>query len=248
LKVKYPGRVALWALEDQFAITKDKMSKLLRGAVPDGASGLRIFAELPLPILNGGDQILRAALKEHPAELVILDSLFKLSGAKQPHSDISQTDYDVIDRVRRIALDFNCCGLIVMHTKKGAQGGNPIENLIGTSGTPAAADAVAELKRYQQGGRLSVTGRSVATEDFELSWHAGPDEWGWTIDDQGDQVGLGDTGQEILAYLEAQSAAKPGTIATALRKSFSSVWNALLRLQTKGKVVRCADKKWDVVR
>jgi hypothetical protein len=55
-----------------------------------------------------------------------------------------------------------------MHTKKGAQGGNPIENLIGTSGTPAAADAVAELKRYPQGaGKLTITGRSVPAEDFE---------------------------------------------------------------------------------
>jgi hypothetical protein len=146
-------------------------------------------------------------------------------------------------------MDFACCALIVMHTKKGAQGGNPIENLMGTSGTPAAADVVAELKRYAQGaGKLTVTGRSVPADDFELAWHAGPDEWGWTIDDQGDQAGLGDTGQEILAYLEAQGAAKPGVIATALRKSFSSVWNALLRLQEKRKVSRCADKKWAVAK
>jgi hypothetical protein len=246
LEVKHPGRVQLWALEDHFAITKDKFTKLLCGGVPpDGAGDLRIFAELALPILNGGDQILRAALKEHPAELVILDSLFKLSGAKQPQSNsITQTDYDTIDRVRQVALDCACCAVIVMHTKKGAQGGNPIENLIGTSGTPAAADAVAELKRFRQGARLTVTGRSVPADDFELAWHAGPEEWGWTIQDQGPDAGLGETSEEVMAYLQAQGAARPTTIATALRKPFGAVWQALLRLQGKGKVSRMEDKSW----
>jgi hypothetical protein len=247
LKVKHPGRVQLWALEDHFAITKDKFNKLLRGGVlPDGAGDLRIFAELVQPILNGGDQILRTVLKEHPAELVILDSLFKLSGAKQPHSDISQTDYTTIDRVRQIALDCACCAVIVMHTKKGAQGGNPIENLIGTSGTPAAADAVAELKRFHQGARLTVTGRSVPADDFELVWHAGPDEWGWTIEGQGADAGLGETSEEVLAYLQAQGASRPSVIASGLRKPFGAVWQALLRLQAKGKVLRLKDgRAWE---
>jgi hypothetical protein len=236
-------------LEDQYALTKDKIGKLLGGAgLPDGLSDVRIFAELGRPILAGGDKILRAALKEYPAELLILDSLFKLSGASQPQYDISQRDYDLIERVRQIALDCNCCAVIVMHTKKGAQGGNPIENLLGTSGTPAAADAVAELKRYRQGGKLTVVGRSVPMDDYELVWRGGPDEWGWSIQDQGEQAGVGETADEVLAYLEAQGAAKPGEIAKALHKSFRSVWSALQRLQEKGKVIRCANKKWDVKR
>src|ERR1051325_305916 len=105
------------------------MLKLLRGNRPDGLDGVKVFATLARPILNGGDEIIRAALEEHPAELIILDSLFKLAGEKQPYSDISQRDYDVIDRVRKIALDYKCAACIVMHTKKGAPGGNPIENL-----------------------------------------------------------------------------------------------------------------------
>jgi replicative DNA helicase len=249
LRVRHPGRVQLWALEDQFAITKDKLQKLLPGgALPDGSDDLRVFDELPQPILHGGDNLLRAALKAHPAELVILDSLFKLSGAPKAQGDISQRDYDLIERVRKIALDFNCCALIIMHTKKGSQGGNPIENLLGTSGTPAAADAIAELKRYREGGKLTVVGRSVAMDDYELVWHGGPDQWGWSIQDQGEQAGLGETSEEVLAYLEAQGATKPAQIAGALHKSFSSVWNALLRLQQKKKAIKCADKKWDVVR
>jgi hypothetical protein len=246
LKVIDPGRVHLWALEDQYAITKDKMLKLLHGTRPDGLSGIRILPELAQPILNGGDQIIRRELEQSPAELLILDSLFKLTGEKQPHSDISQRDYTVIDRVRKIALDFKCAAVIIMHTKKGAQGGNPIENLLGTSGTPAAADAVCELKRFRTGGKLTVTGRSVPMDDFELAWQGGPDRWGWTIQEQGEQAGIGETAEEVLSYLEAQGAAKPADIARAVHKSFRSVWSALGRLQDKGKAIRCAHKKWDI--
>jgi len=99
--------------------------KLLQGASPDGLRQLQVFQELQQPILHGGDQIIAAALKEKPAELIILDSLFKLTGGQHQNYDISQRDYDVIDKVRKIAIDHNCAAAIVMHTKKGARGGNP---------------------------------------------------------------------------------------------------------------------------
>jgi hypothetical protein len=49
-----------------------------------------------------------------------------------------------------------------------------------------------------------------------------------------------------FAYLEAQGAAKPSSIAAGIHKSFSSVWNALLRLQDRGKAVRTRDKRWEL--
>ena len=248
LKVKAPGRVHLWALEDQYAITKDKVSKLLRGARPDGLRDLRIFQELSQPLLRGGDQILRAALQQHPCELLILDSLFKLTGSQQATYDISQRDYDVIDRVRKIALEHNCVALIVMHTKKGSTGGNPVENILGTSGTSAAADMVGELKRSGRNGKLTVVGRLVPHENYELMWHDGPEKWGWSIESDGDEAGAGETSDEVLAYLEAQGASKPASIAPALHKSFGSVWMALKRLQDRGRVVRGRDKKWEIAR
>jgi hypothetical protein len=247
LKVREPGRVQLWALEDQYGLTKDKVKKLLQGTRPDGVGDIRIFAELAEPILRGGDEIIKGALQQHPSELIILDSLFKLTGATQAQCDISQRDYDVIDRVRKIAIEHNCLAAIVMHTKKGARGGNPVENIIGTSGTSAAADAVIELKRTSaREGKLTVVGRLVPQEDYELAWHGGPDEWGWTIESTGDDASIGETSQEVLGYLEAQGATKPATIAAALRKSFGSVWMSLQRLQARGKVIRGRDKKWEL--
>lgn len=244
LRVREPGRVQLWCLEDQLPLTKDKVGKLLAGAKPP--RGIQLFPELPKPILEGGDELLRATLDAHPAQLVILDSLFKLSGQKKPATDISQRDYDIIDRVRKIALEFGCVAVIVMHTKKGARGGDPIENIIGTSGTSAAADGVCELKRRGRNGTLTVVGRSVPHNDFQMLWHDS-DQWGWSIESDGD----GDTGEtsaEVLAYLEAQGASKPSTIANALHRSFPSVWHALLRLQDRGLVVKGMDKRWGVTK
>jgi hypothetical protein len=220
LRVHHPGRVQLWALEDQFALTKDKMIKILRGARPDGLNDLRVIEELAKPVLAGGDQIIGAMLDESPAEVVLLDSLFKLTGASQPQYDISQRDYDVLDRLRKMAIERRSLFVVIMHTKKGAAGGNPIENLLGTSGTTAVPDVLAELKRFRDGGRLTVVGRSVPSEDYSVDWHGGPDEWGWTIGAQGEDAAGGETQDDVLAYLEAQGAAAPSNIANALKKTF----------------------------
>jgi len=248
LRVHHPGRVHLWALEDQFALTKDKVSKLLRGARPDGLNDLKVIEELAKPVLAGGDQIISTMLDESPAEVVILDSLFKLTGASQPQYDITQRDYDVLDRLRKIALERRLLAVVIMHTKKGAAGGNPIENLLGTSGTTAVPDVLAELKRFRDSGKLTVVGRAVPSEDYRVDWHGGPDQWGWTIGAQGEEAAGGETQDDVLAYLEAQGAANPANIANALKKTFKAVWNALLRLRERGRVIRRLDRKWEFVK
>jgi hypothetical protein len=245
LEVLHPGRVHLWALEDGLSMTKDKMLKVLNGARPEGLADLRVFAELPLPILGGGDELIRAQLREHPAELVILDSLFKLAGARNPKADISQTDYDIIDRCRRIGMDHGCAVVVIMHTKKGAAGSNPIENLLGTTGNTAAADVVCELKRKGRQGTLAVVGRFAERKDYELAWFDAREGagWGWAIQGAEEDAALGEASEEVLAYLQAEGSAQPATIARALRRSFRSVWNALDRLRARGKVVR-EGRKW----
>jgi len=251
LQVKERCRVGLWALEDQAALTKDKMGKLLGSARPAGLRDLLLFEELPKPILAGGDQILHDALEREPVGLIILDSLFKLTGGTgNRNQDISQKDYDVIDRVRKIAIEHNCAAVVVMHTKKGSRGGNPVENILGTSGTSAAADAIGELKRTSaKEGKLTVVGRVVQPEDYELAWHAGDDSgWGWTVEGTGEDAAVGETMSEVMAYLQAQGPAKPVTIATALRRTFGSVWQALLRLESRSMAIKGRDKRWELVR
>jgi len=244
LQVLHPGRVHLWALEDHLHLTKNKVSKILNGRRPDGLRDLKVFTELGLPILGGGDEVIREALRQHPAELVILDSLFKLTGARNPKADISQTDYDIIDRCRRIALDHNCSVVVVTHTRKGASGSDPVENILGTSGVTAAADVLCELKRKGRQGSLAVVGRFTGRKDFELDWNDSAETgWGWAIAGEGEADEIGDTMQDVLAYLQAQGSSQPATIARALRKTFRAVWRALDRLRDRGLVVR-EGKKW----
>ena len=245
LQVNHQGRVQLWALEDRLPLTKDKVLKLLGGTRPAGLRNLNVIEELSKPVLSGGDQIIRAKLEEQPADLVILDSLFKLTGASQPQYDICQKDYDVLDRLRKIAIELHCFFLVVMHSKKNSAGSNPVENLLGTSGITAVPDVLMELKRFKDAGKLTVVGRSIPCEDFRMDWHGGPDEWGWTIGAQGEEASGGETQDEVLTYLEAQGSTTPAVIARETRKSFRSVWSALLRLQGRGKVVR-AGRKWEL--
>lgn len=246
LKVIKPGRCHLFALEDGLAITKDKILKLLGEERPDGFRDLSVFDELASPILRGGDEIIHQVLTAHPAEMIILDSLFKLTGHPKAHEAITQADYDVIDRIRKIALEHNAVAVIPMHTRKGATGGAPIENLMGTTGNTAACDVACELSRTGMNGKLTVVGRIMEEKTFEMTFNQGA-FWGWTIEGSAGDAAAGDTAEDVAAYLEAQGAAKPGPISVAIRKSFGATWQALLRLQAKGLVVRDIQKKWSIV-
>jgi hypothetical protein len=248
LKCNSPHKVHLWALEYGYTITKDKLLKLMGNRSVANTDQLIVFPELEKPITAGGDEIIRATLDEQPADVVIFDSLFKLTSSAGARTDITQRDYDVLDTLRKIALEYRIVVVVIMHTRKGARGGDPIENLLGTTGTTAVPDAVCELKRNDKRGKLTVVGRLVPQEDYELQWHAGPDQWGWTIEAQGDEVATGEAAAEVLAHREAQESSKPATIATALHRSFPSVWNALLRLQNRGRVTRGKDKKWEAAK
>jgi hypothetical protein len=68
------------------------------------------------------------------------------------------------------------------------------------------------------------------------------------VDGTGDDATIGETMAEVIAYLQAQGATKPATIATALRRTFGSVWQALLRLELRGKAIKGKDKRWEIVR
>lgn len=245
LKVLKPGRCHLFALEDGLAITKDKVLKLLGEERPDGFADLSVFDELPQPILRGGDEIIRQVLTRHPAEMIILDSLFKLTGHPKAHEAITQADYDVIDRIRKIALDHNAVAVIPMHTRKGATGGAPIENLMGTTGNTAACDVACELSRTGMNGKLTVVGRILEEKTYEMVFHQDV-FWGWTIEGSAADAAAGDTAEDVAAYLEAQGPSKPGPIASAIHKSFGATWQALLRLQAKGLVVKDIQKKWSL--
>jgi len=242
LEVHSPGRCHLWALEDRAPITKDKLHKLLQGAIPDGIRDLQVFDELQYPILRGGDAILRQALKDLPAEVIILDSLFKLTGQTSARDSITQADYDVIDRVRAVALEHGAVAIVCMHTKKGARPGAPIENLMGTTGITAAADAIVEISRMGRNGKLTITGRVVPEAEFDLEFAEGP-SWGWTIQGKVGENALGETESDVLAYLEAQGPTKPSTIAAGIHKTFAAAWCAINRLQKKGKVIKQPDRR-----
>ncbi len=246
LRVKQPGRVQLWSLEDGFALTKDKISKLLNGARPDSLADLRIYPSFRLQFCAvatmqsvaswmrsrrmSSSSIRSSSLPAVPSHGLIFakpTTASSIGSQGRPGAQLRRRDHHA--------------------HKKGARGGNPIENATGTSGTTAAADSVAELKRTSaREGKLTVVGRLVPGEEYAMEWNGGPQEWGWSITGDGQDAALGETSLEILAYLEAQGACKPSSIASGISRSFASVWSALKRLQERGKVLRGRDKRWEL--
>jgi hypothetical protein len=51
-----------------------------------------------------------------------------------------------------------------------------------------------------------------------------------------------------LAFLEAEGASKPSSIAKGLKATFGAVWQALLRLQAGQRVRKTAARKWELIR
>jgi len=103
---------------------------------------------------EGGLDKIRAwiASKETP-RLVVIDVLtaFRSLPGRKDASNIFAADYAAIQALREIALESNVAILIIHHTKKGASDFDPVEQISGSNGLGAAADAFLVLSKSASG-------------------------------------------------------------------------------------------------
>jgi predicted ArsR family transcriptional regulator len=124
---------------------------------------------------QGGYEELREMVRELRPKLVVVDTLaaFKAGSAviRKPQFEI---DYDQARKLKSIADENSCCVLLVHHTRK-ADADDVFDTISGTLGLNAVADTIAVLQhsRGSNAGKLHITGRDVADEQFAATFDNG---------------------------------------------------------------------------
>lgn len=233
LETKKACRVLYVSLEDRPRQIRSRLRRL----TPEEPFLARLDFVFELDALMGGGAVqLDQQLKEHPVDVVIVDSLLAaVKQAKREHVDVMQADYNIVAILREIAEKHSLALVLVAHTRKA--GGDFLDLIQGTSGTTAAADAVWVLQRTAEGEhQLSVTGREIATNTYGMKRM--DDQPSWTITGEGDDITQSEARRDILELLREEGPMKPSKLARQLHKNISGIHRLLNALCDQGKVWR----------
>lgn len=261
---KYPvaqGDVLYLALEEPPYATQERMVKLmaalgLTDAQRAAMGRITFFHEWPR-LGEGGDDKLRLWLTKHPdTRLVIVDTLVKLRARKEHGKGgggMYQDDYDNADPLKAIAQDFKV-PLVAAHHKNKKKMGKDTDDILDTitssTGTTGSADAllILDRPRLEAMGTLTITGRTVREDAFDLEFD--PDTNLWTMADPSadadDGPELTDERRQVLVAM-GNGLWKPAELVGPLDKPVQSVRNLLNRMRQAKLVDKATDGEWFVM-
>jgi hypothetical protein len=100
-----------------------------------------------LPLLGGGLDLLRAALKRTAARLTVIDSLTAIRSPRDRNDDFVQNEYDELRLLSDLGREHHCCILVIHHLATGrrATGPNPFIGAAGSFALNGAADGLMTL-------------------------------------------------------------------------------------------------------
>jgi hypothetical protein len=221
------GRALYLALEDGPRRLQDRLRALLQGALPP--EQLHLYHRWP-SAPAGGIPALEDWLDSHPGtRLLVIDTLARFRGPRPPNGDIYQQDYDFGARLKRLADDWNLALLLLHHLSK-RQCEDPFEQVSGSIGVTASADATLLLNRArgQDTARLFVTGRDVEEREMALVWHK--QTVSWTLEGGAEEFSRSEERREILELLHERGPLAPKAIAEALGKNRSTIKALLAKM------------------
>jgi hypothetical protein len=145
-------------------------------------------------------------------------------------------DSRALGEIQKLAISKGIALVCITHFRK-QSAGDPLEQVMGSTGITGTADAVWLLKRGrgEGGGILSVTGRDI--EEQELAVQFDKTTCLWTVLGEAARYQLDTRRQEILTYLEqAGEPVGPKDVAQALGRSESNVKNLMWKMQQVGQI------------
>lgn len=229
------GKVLYLALEDNETRLKGRMQTQGWTAAAD------VDFHVMWPLLaEGGIDELTQVIEAVRYRLVIIDTASRFMGGKIDQMDPGQTN-DTFGALQQIGLTYHAAILMLDHHRKPNDlNPDPVDDILGSTGKAAPADAVLGL--YRQRGKaeatLMLTGRDlVETNDLALKWDTLTCCW-QCVGKAGD-VARGTVQDAIIEALRNFGGASTATrLASYLGKKPSNVTTELNELERKGKVKR----------
>lgn len=199
---------------------------------------VQIYFDWPDLGFEGFDQLAR--LMEHQAiDLVVVDTLSRAMYFDQKSMADSS---DILGNLQRLALDHHASIMLVDHLRK--SNGNldtadVVEELIGSTGKTATADAILGLFRERRSARsrLAITGRDLG--ERELLLELDPETLGWQLVGEADTVPRTDTEKDVLeALADLGGISTTTTLAKHLDLDTGQVSRVLASLVEKRLIIR----------
>lgn len=232
------GKVLYLALEDSERRIKERAQK--QGIV---ATADITWATEWASLTDGGADTLLAALQAGAYSFVVIDTLSRFAGREDQQNLAAMTM--ALGSLQRMAMNLEVAVLMVDHHRKpGGLGADVIDDVMGSTGKAAVADAILGLYKQQgrAGAQLAITGRDL--EERTLGLQFDPVTWCWQcLGDAGDV--LRDTVKtDILVAIERLQELgelpTPTAIADLLGKKKQNVYAELVDLVNQGHVVKGA--------
>lgn len=230
------GKVLYLALEDSERRIKDRAQKQGIAATAD----ITWVTEWPTVSDGGGDKLL-AALETGGYTFVVVDTLSRFLGREDQQNLAAMTL--ALGGLQREAMALEAAVLMIDHHRKpGGLGADVIDDLLGSTGKAAVADALLGL--YKQQGRagvtLAITGRDL--EERSLALQFDKTTWCWQCLGDADDVRRDTVKNDILVAIERLhelgELPTPTAIADLTGKKKQNVYAELVDLVTKGLIVK----------
>ncbi|MBK9166598.1 MAG: bifunctional DNA primase/polymerase [Bryobacterales bacterium] len=230
------GRVIYFALEEPPRRTHSRIHALQPTREP-WLDNLHFIYDLA-PLLAGGAAQIDAYLAEHPAQLVVIDTLLAIVQASAKR-DAMRSDYAETNVLRELADKHNCAILLVAHTRK-ATAEYALDAVAGTSGVTAGADCIWTLTRTP-GAEVILEVRGRESEEQAYALVLDKDPVGWRLTGSGELARLTVERTEILELLRDEAPLKPAKVAASLRKNVVTTRRLLQKLLSDDWVTRNSD-------
>lgn len=171
--------------------------------------------------------------QEGRIRLVVLDSLtrFRPQVADRNITQF-QADYDVVAALSSIAKAFPGLAIVVIHHTRKIRSVDPIDDISGTLGLAAAADAYLVMRKEGRGATLHAGGRLWDRDDSDFNLSRDGFRWHLT----GISDGLTDKERAVLAMVRDRGGMGPTDLAGALNVSRQTAFGYLDNLCAKAKV------------
>jgi len=227
------GPVVYLCLEDGRRRLRSRLDK--QSAKPD----LPITYYTRFPPLDGdGLGLLVELLDRDRPKLVIIDTLAACKSGKIDENAAGPLA-DIANALRALAQHFGCAIVVVHHHGKNVLGGDPGNDLRGTSALGGAADVSLGLYREEGICYLRGEGRDLGESCLRVNFDTA-NTWAWQAPDDQRQTAQHQADQEIVDALAALGEATAGAVAEVVGKSRIACRKRLLSMSTRGvTLVRC---------
>lgn len=166
------------ALEDSNNRLQDRMRKVLNGRPAPNGLCLSVNAGT---LDHGLIEQLTKHMEQNPhTKLIVIDTFQKIRGGAIKGESAYSADYKECSWLKAFADKAKICLLLVHHMRKMRDMSDTFANISGTAGISGATDtmiAMSREKRDDEETKLSITGRDVEMQDYQMKFNKDSCRW-----------------------------------------------------------------------